>query len=122
MELHGYKSQYAQEMATSAGLADWIDFQVEDAVQLIAGLSANVHFVFVDLWKDRRLPCLEAFYPRLNPGAIVVADNMLRPESEGVHAYGRAISAFPGIRSVRCRSVPVWRSAGTKSADTTVKE
>lgn len=100
MELHGYKSQYAQEMAAKAGLADWIDFQVGDALQLIAALPGKVDFVFVDLWKDLYVPCLEAFFPKLNPGAIIVADNMLRPGTEDVLAYGRAIRAKPGIRSV----------------------
>ncbi|MCC4622480.1 hypothetical protein LL965_21355 [Xanthomonas cassavae CFBP 4642] len=44
--------------------------------------------------------CLEAFYPKLNPGAIIVADNMIRPGSEYVRAYCRAIRAKPGIKSV----------------------
>jgi len=100
MELHGYKSQYAEEMAMRAGLADWIDFRVGDAVQLIAGLTGKVDFVFVDLWKDLYVPCLKAFYGKLNGGAVVVADNMLMPGTEDVRAYGRAIRALPGIQSV----------------------
>jgi len=32
---------------------------------------AGVDFVLVDLWKDLYVPCLEAFYPKLNRGAIV---------------------------------------------------
>lgn len=100
MELHGYKSDYAKSMAQQAGLADWIDFQVGDAVTMIAELPGKVDFVFVDLWKDLYVPCLEAFYPKLNPGAIIVADNMIRPGSEGVLAYGRAIRAKSGIDSV----------------------
>jgi predicted O-methyltransferase YrrM len=100
MELHAYKSQYAEEMAAKAGLSDWIDFRVGDAVQMIGELSGKVDFVFVDLWKDLYVPCLEAFYPKLNPGAIIVADNMLRPGSEDVRAYGQAVRAKPGMRSV----------------------
>jgi predicted O-methyltransferase YrrM len=46
------------------------------------------------------VPCLEAFYPKLNPGAIIVADNMLRPGGEDVKRYGKAIRAMPGITSV----------------------
>ena len=46
------------------------------------------------------MPCLEAFYPKLNQGAIVVADNMIRPANTGVEAYARAIRAKPGISSV----------------------
>jgi len=100
MEMHEYKSRYAQKMAAEAGLADFIDFQVGDAVALIEQLQGGVDFVLLDLWKDLYVPCLEAFYPKLNPGAIVVADNMIRPANTGVEAYARAIRAKPGISSV----------------------
>jgi predicted O-methyltransferase YrrM len=100
MELHDYKSAYAQEMAIKAGLAESIDFKVGDAVQMIGELPFGLDFVLVDLWKDLYVPCLEAFYPKLNPGAIIVADNMLRPGGEDVKRYGKAIRAKPGITSV----------------------
>ena len=100
MELHGYKSAFAREMAVEAGLAEHIDFRVGDAVRMIGELPGRVDFVLVDLWKDLYLPCLEAFHPKLAPGAIVVADNMLRPGNEDVKAYGRAVRAKPGITSV----------------------
>ncbi|MBB3541506.1 MULTISPECIES: DUF1442 domain-containing protein [unclassified Rhizobium] len=100
MELHEYKSAHAKEMATKARLADWIDFRIGDAVEMIGDLTDGIDFVLVDLWKDLYLPCLEAFYPKLNPGAIVVADNMLRPGDENVRQYGKAIRARPGITSV----------------------
>ncbi|WP_211264464.1 O-methyltransferase [Acetobacter senegalensis] len=100
MELHEYKSAYAKKMAEQAGLAGWIDFRIGDAVQMIRELSGKVDFVFVDLWKDLYAPCLEAFYPYLNEGAIVVADNMIRPGTEDVKRYGRAIRALPGMSSV----------------------
>jgi predicted O-methyltransferase YrrM len=100
MEMHGYKSAFAQEMAEKAGLSTHIDFRIGDAVEMIGTLETGVDFVLVDLWKDLYLPCLEAFYPRLNPGAIIVADNMIRPGDDNVKAYGRAIRAKPGISSV----------------------
>jgi predicted O-methyltransferase YrrM len=100
LELADYKSAYAREMATKAGLADYIDHRVGDAVALIEAMPHGLDFVLVDLWKDLYVPCLEAFYPKLNPGAIVVADNMLRPGGEEVQAYGRAVRAKPGMTSV----------------------
>jgi predicted O-methyltransferase YrrM len=100
MELHGYKSDYARRMAAEAGLAGHIDFRVGDAVQMIGELTENVDFVLVDLWKDLYIPCLEAFYPKLNRGAIVVADNMIRPGNDDVKNYAAAIRAKPGITSV----------------------
>ena len=100
MELQDYKSRYAREMATKAGLADYIDHRVGDAVAMIGELPHGIDFVLVDLWKDLYVPCLEAFYPKLNPGAIIVADNMYRPGGEEVKAYGRAVRAKPGMTSV----------------------
>jgi len=100
MELADFKSVHASEMASKAGLAGHVDFKVGDAVQMISELLMGVDFVLVDLWKDLYVPCLEAFYPKLNPGAIIVADNMLRPATEDVKRYGRAVRAKPGITSV----------------------
>ncbi len=100
LELQDYKSAHAREMATKAGLAEYIDFQVGDALQLIAALPFTLDFVLLDLWKDLYVPCLEAFLPKLNPGAIIVADNMLRPGGEDVKRYGRAVRATPGMTSV----------------------
>ena len=100
MELQDYKSNRAREMASQAGLADHVDFKVGDAVRMISELPADIDFVLVDLWKDLYVPCLKAFYPKLNPGAIVVADNMLRPANDEVKQYARAVRALPGITSV----------------------
>jgi predicted O-methyltransferase YrrM len=100
MELADFKSAHARELAIMAGLAGHIDFKVGDALQMIAELPTGIDFVLVDLWKDLYVPCLEAFYPKLNPGAIIVADNMLRPGDDEVKRYGRAVRARPGITSV----------------------
>lgn len=67
---------------------------------MIGALSSGIDFVLVDLWKDLYVPCLEAFYPKLNPGAIIVADNMLRPGGDDLKRYGEAVRAKLGISSV----------------------
>jgi predicted O-methyltransferase YrrM len=100
MELQDYKSNHARTMADKAGLADYIDFKVGDAVQMIGEMACSLDFVLVDLWKDLYVPCLEAFYPKLNPGAIVVADNMIFPASAEVRRYAEAVRARPGMSSV----------------------
>ncbi|MFK0161457.1 O-methyltransferase [Rhizobium sp. NPDC090279] len=100
MELHAYKTEFARDMAEKAGLSEHIDFQIGDAVEMIKALPGGVDFVLVDLWKDLYIPCLEAFYPKLNPGAIIVADNMFMPGNEDVKRYGEAVRAKPGITSI----------------------
>ncbi|MEW6436543.1 MAG: class I SAM-dependent methyltransferase [Pseudomonadota bacterium] len=100
LELHDYKSAFAQDMATKAGLADYIDFKIGDALAIIETLPFGFDFVLLDLWKDLYVPCLEAFYPKLNAGAIIVADNMIRPATEDVKHYAKAVRAKPDIASV----------------------
>ncbi|HEV8248099.1 MAG TPA: DUF1442 domain-containing protein [Polyangiaceae bacterium] len=102
MELSEKKSVYAREMSNKAGLSEFVDFRVGDAVELIAALEHGVDFVLVDLWKNLYLPCLEAFYPKLNPGAIVVSDNMIEPasEREAVTRYQHAIRSKAKISSI----------------------
>jgi predicted O-methyltransferase YrrM len=100
LELRDYKAAYAREMAAQAGLAEYIDFRVGDAVEMIAALGEGVDLVLLDIWKELYLASLEAFYPKLNPGAVVVADNMLFPGREEVKRYAEAIRAKPGITSV----------------------
>jgi predicted O-methyltransferase YrrM len=100
LELQDYKSAHAKQMSAKAGLADVVDFQVGDALELIGKLPSGIDFVLLDLWKDLYTPCLEAFYPKLNPGAIIVADNMIRPGGDDVAKYAAAVRAKPGIDSV----------------------
>ena len=100
IELQDYKSAYAREMSAKAGLAEFVDFRVGDAVETIDALPSGFDFVLVDLWKDLYTPCLDAFYPKLNPGAVIVADNMLRPGGEEVQRYGRVVRAKPHMSSV----------------------
>ena len=100
LELQDYKSAHAREKAREAGLEGHIDFRVGDALQLIEGLDEKIDFVLLDLWKDLYVPALHAFSPRLNPGAIVVADNMIRPGGENARLYSEAVRALPGMTSV----------------------
>jgi predicted O-methyltransferase YrrM len=102
MELSAEKSAYARETSKRAGLADFVDFRVGDAVEMIEKLPRGIDFVLVDLWKKLYLPCLEAFYPKLNPGAIIVSDNMIEPASErdAVMRYQQALRAMPKMTSI----------------------
>jgi predicted O-methyltransferase YrrM len=73
------KQDYARAAIAKAGLADFITFRAGDARETIPTLADGIDFVLVDLWKDLYVDCLNLFFPKLAPGAIVVADNMLRP-------------------------------------------
>ena len=102
LELHAEKQQYARERMKRAGLADVVDFRLGDATQSLANLDTNVDFVLLDLWKDLYVPCFKLFHPKLNPGAIVVADNMLFPETSRPHAstYRQHVRSQADMRSM----------------------
>ncbi|HLK25478.1 MAG TPA: class I SAM-dependent methyltransferase [Caulobacteraceae bacterium] len=100
LELQDYKSAHARLMSAKAGLADHVDFKVGDALALIDALPAGIDFVLLDLWKDLYTPCLEAFYPKLNPGAVIVADNMIAPGGPDLVRYQEAVRAKPKMASV----------------------
>lgn len=105
LELHAHKQLYARERLTEAGLGSFVNFRVGDAKEILAKLDTHVDFVLLDLWKDLYVPCFDLFYPRLNPGAVVVADNMLFPESARTHAlaYQRHVRSQPDMQSMLLR-------------------
>ena len=102
LELQDEKQQYAREQLAKAGLGQFVDFRPGDARESLARLSEPVDFVLLDLWKDLYIPCFDLFYPRLSPGAVVVADNMTYPESAQAHAavYRRHVRAADHIQSM----------------------
>jgi predicted O-methyltransferase YrrM len=102
LDVADFKQKHAKKTLERVGLADYVEFRTGDALEIIPTLEGPFDFVLLDIWKDLYLPSLELFVPKLAKGAIVVADNMLRPEQDRPHAlaYRRAIRAKPGISSV----------------------
>ena len=102
LEINSSKQQYARAMIVKAGLDGQVEFFLGDALKTIASLDGPFDFVLLDLWKDLYVSCFDLFYPKLNPGAIVVADNMLRPEEYLPEAlkYRRHARSHPKIDSV----------------------
>jgi predicted O-methyltransferase YrrM len=79
-----------------------VEFRIGDALESLTQLSGPFDFVLLDLWKDLYVPVFERLYPKLAPGAIVVADNMLHPENVRAHAraYRERVQAAPEMSSV----------------------
>ena len=102
LELQAPKTEYARVRLQRAGLADFVEFRVGDALASLKALPGPFDFVLVDLWKDLYVPVFELLYPKLAQGALVVADNMLQPESARVHAraYRERVRVAPEMTSV----------------------
>jgi predicted O-methyltransferase YrrM len=86
LEAIAEKQAYAKAQIQKAGLAAFVDFRLGDARDSLSKIEVPIDFVLLDLWKDLYIPCFDLFYPKLSPGALVIADNMTYPESAMTHA------------------------------------
>ena len=102
LEIHPEKVDYAKERLQLAGLADFVQFRLGDALDILQDAPEQFDLVLLDIWKRFYLPCFELFYPKLSNGAWVVADNMLhppefKPEATAYRARIRETNAFDSI-------------------------
>jgi predicted O-methyltransferase YrrM len=102
LEIDPAKVEYGRRMLHKAGLASWVEHLVGDAIATLSTFSRGMDFVLIDLWKPLYVATLEAVYPRLNPGALIAADNILLPELFRVYSaqYQAAVKANPGLETL----------------------
>ncbi|PWG08817.1 methyltransferase [Streptomyces sp. V2] len=100
-ELSKDKIAATRRTFTEAGLDDLITVLEGDARDSLRGLDAPADFVLLDGWKELCLPVLRLLEPRLRPGTLVVADDVvlsgLRPYLDYVRdpANGYRSVTFP---------------------------
>lgn len=85
-----------------AGLEEWAELIEGDALEMLAALEDGFDIVFIDAWKDDYEAYFELARTKLEPGGVVVADNVTN--SEAVRAYAAARQADPTLVSV---TVPI---------------
>src|SRR6266436_6151307 len=89
---YGYSTTWLAEAARAVG----------GKVASLGQLAGPFDFVLIDLWKNLYVPVFELLHPKLAQGAIIVADNMLQPESARAHAraYRQRVGAAADMSSV----------------------
>ncbi len=93
-EMEPAKAARAETNLKEAGLAEYAEIRVGDALETLKGLEGPVDLLFLDGWKDLYIPVLETMLPVLRPGALVLADNIntfpeeLAPYMDAVNAPG----------------------------------
>jgi len=88
-----------------AGLGEWAELVEGDAKENLPAIEDVFDVVFVDAEKEDYERYFELSRPKLEPGGLVVADNVVSHE-ETLGAYSRARQADPGLESV---TVPLDR-------------
>ncbi len=81
-----------------AGLEEWAELVEGDAKQTLPELEDGFDIVFLDAWKDDYELLFELAREKLDPGGVVVADNVTT--SSTVQAYAAARQADPTLVSV----------------------
>ncbi len=96
------KQDYARERIAEAGLADYVEWRLGDALELLREQPQPVDLVLIDVWKDLYTPSFEVIYPQLAEGGVIVADNMIHPVSArpSTTAYAAAVRAKPDMEGV----------------------
>jgi predicted O-methyltransferase YrrM len=93
------KCEAWRQNIAEAGLEDWADLVEGDAFEELPQIDDVFDVVFLDAEKEDYEPLFELARTKLEPGAIVVADNVLSHE-ETLGAYSRARQADPTLESV----------------------
>jgi predicted O-methyltransferase YrrM len=89
----------------AAGLDEWAELIEGDAKEAVQEIDDVFDIVFLDAEKEDYEQLFQAARPKLEPGALVVADNVLS-HSEALDAYVRARKSDPTVESV---TVPLDR-------------
>lgn len=94
-----YDPDRAREGAANiqrAGLTDVVRAVHGDAFVEIPKLSGTFDLVFLDAWKPDYLKFFELVYPRLSPGGLFIAHNVVNKKDE-MEPFLSAIQSRPGL-------------------------
>ncbi len=76
IEIDEDRAKQAQANIARAGLVDVVQMRVGDARKLVGEIEEPVDFLFIDCNFSNYGPCFAGVEDRLEPGAVVVADNV----------------------------------------------
>lgn len=77
-EFDADEAETGVEFMREAGHADRVTFEVGDAMETVAAYEGPFDVVLIDHQKHRYADAFEKITPKLAPGAVVVADNIMR--------------------------------------------
>ncbi len=108
-EFIGEKAERAKKNLVAAGLEEWIEFRVGNALETLkASLPDEIDLVFLDGAKGLYLDILKILEPRLRPGSLIASDNTDKPELVPFLDYIRN----PGNGYVSCAVLTPARQHG----------
>lgn len=73
------KAERARANIEEAGVGDFVEIRVGDAMETLADPGGDIDLLLIDGSKDLYLPILKMLAPRVRQGGVVLADNVLSP-------------------------------------------
>ena len=87
-ELLESKATRAIQNISKAGLNDYVEVRIGDAMETLKGHTDPIDFLFLDGWKDLYLPLFQLLEPQFHANTIIYADNM---DMAGTQFYGNYV-------------------------------
>ncbi|HEV8308679.1 MAG TPA: O-methyltransferase [Methylomirabilota bacterium] len=105
LERNAGKVRLARENLTRAGLLDRVEIREGAAAETLAALPGPFDFVFLDADRPSYRVYLDLALPRLTPGGLLVADNVVSHAAE-LQDYLARVKSHPDLFSV---TVPIGK-------------
>lgn len=125
LELDAHHSEVAEKNIGRAGLSKVVEIRVGDGLASLAKMTAAgepaFDVAFIDADKEGYPDYLDAVYPMVRTGGLILADNTLRldaPPAAGIPRYNAAVARHPGLNSI---IIPVLRGDGLDGLLVSVK-
>jgi predicted O-methyltransferase YrrM len=93
------KAEAWRRNVVEAGLEDWVELIEGDALETVPGIADVFDLVFLDAEKEQYEELFQHARKKLEPGAVVIADNVLSHE-DVLGAYSKARQSDPTLESV----------------------
>ena len=105
LEADPAKAEAWRRNVADAGLKEWIELVEGDAFETLPQINDVFDIVFIDAEKDDYERLFQLARPKMEPGGLFVADNVLSHQ-ETLGAYSQARQADPTLESL---TVPLDR-------------
>ena len=96
IEYDPVRSKELAENIKRAGLSDIVQVIAGDAFQQIPKVPGTFDFVFLDAWKKDYKRFFDMVYPRLEPGGVFMAHNVVNKAGD-MEPFLKTIQTHPGL-------------------------
>jgi predicted O-methyltransferase YrrM len=98
LEIDAERAALARDNFQAAGVKPYVTLQEGDALKVIPGLAGPFDFVFLDAGKPDYLSYLKMVLPKVSPGGLIVAHNVIDMSSE-LQDYIRRVETDPQLKT-----------------------